>query len=264
MKQWFETFRRHYPLYLIEGWGLGTFMLSACLFTILLEHPAIGMHDYISSGFVRRIFIGLAMGLTAMGIIYSPWGRRSGAQLNPSVSLTMLFLKKNVATDAIFYMIFQTIGGTLAVCLLKLLIPEYLAHPSVNFAVTVPGREGALTAFACECIISFLLMFMTLITSNARFERLQKCTGVIAGVLIAIFVAFESPYSGMSMNPARTIASAFPAGVWKDCWIYFSGPPLSMLAAAYSYYSIFHKGRLHSVRHYLSRSNLKSEVSARS
>ena len=88
------TFVTNYSLYLIEAWGLGLFMISASLFTILFQHPDMKLVSLIPSDLIRRIFIGTAMGGTAVAIITSPWGRRSGAHINPSVTLIMLLLKK--------------------------------------------------------------------------------------------------------------------------------------------------------------------------
>jgi aquaporin Z len=51
-------------------------------------------------------------------------------------------------------------------------------------------------------------------------------------VLVALYITFEAPLSGMSMNPARSLASALPAGHFDDLWVYFAAPPLGMLAAA--------------------------------
>ena len=56
-----------------------------------------------------------------------------------------------------------------------------------------------------------------------------------AGALVAIFITFEAPFSGMSMNPARTLASAFSAGEFPSIWIYFTAPPLGMFFAAQLY-----------------------------
>ena len=80
-----SSLRRHWPEYLFEGALLGVFMISACAFTALLEHPASSVRQAISNGDVRRALIGLAMGLTAVVLIYSPWGQRSGAHMNPAV-----------------------------------------------------------------------------------------------------------------------------------------------------------------------------------
>jgi catechol 2,3-dioxygenase-like lactoylglutathione lyase family enzyme len=52
---------------------------------------------------------------------------------------------------------------------------------------------------------------------------------------VAINILLTAPISGMSMNPARTLASAWPAHVWTSLWIYFVAPPLGMLAAAECY-----------------------------
>jgi len=51
-------------------------------------------------------------------------------------------------------------------------------------------------------------------------------------MLVAVYIAFESPLSGMSTNPARTFGPAFNAACWNAIWIYFIGPPLGMLTAA--------------------------------
>jgi aquaporin Z len=91
--------RDHLLEYLIEGALLGTFMIVACGVTIALEHPDAAAHRAIADPTTRRLLIGVAMGLTAMALIYSPWGRRSGAHMNPSLTLTFLRLGKVAAGD---------------------------------------------------------------------------------------------------------------------------------------------------------------------
>jgi aquaporin Z len=56
-------------------------------------------------------------------------------------------------------------------------------------------------------------------------------THYFAAILVAIYIAFESPLSGMSTNPARTFGPALCARYWHALWIYFVAPPLGMLAA---------------------------------
>src|SRR5688572_13107508 len=78
--------------YFCEAAGLAIFMMSACLFTALLEYPGTGIRNVIPSDFIRRIPMGIAMGLTAYGIIASPIGKRSGAHINPAITIVQLRL----------------------------------------------------------------------------------------------------------------------------------------------------------------------------
>ena len=110
-----SALKKHWPEYLMEAAGLGIFMVSASVFTILLYHPASPALQVLHEEFPRRVFMGLSMGLTAVGIIYSPWGKRSGAHLNPAVTLTFFRLGKVAPWDAAFYVIAQFAGGVAGV-----------------------------------------------------------------------------------------------------------------------------------------------------
>lgn len=237
-----QALRSHWPEYLMEAWGLGMFMVSAGLFTILLEYPGSPAHQTIADPDVRRALIGLAMGLTAIGIIYSPWGQQSGAHLNPAVTLTFMRLRKVAAWDALFYILAQFAGGTLGVVLVALALREIFTEQPVLYAATLPGSQGAITAFIAEYVISLGLMLAVLWVSNT--EKISRYTGIVAGILVATYITFEAPYSGMSMNPARTFASAAPGGMWHHIWIYFSAPVLGMLSAVEVYRLIKPKGRV--------------------
>ncbi len=225
-----ESLRQHWPEYLIEAALLGLFMISAALFTALLEYPGSPVHSWIPNPTARRALIGLAMGLTAIALIYSPWGQRSGAHMNPAVTLTFLRLGKMPAWDALFYVAAQFVGGVGGVWLAQLVLGPVLAHPAVNYVATVPGSAGVGIAFAAEAAIACGLMLTVLFATN--HPRLAPFTGCLAGALVALYITFEAPLSGMSMNPARTVASALPGGIWTAWWIYFTAPPLGMLGAA--------------------------------
>ena len=228
-----NSLRQHYPEYGMEAAGLGLFMVAAALCTILLEHPGSPVHDSIPDPVMRRLLIGIAMGVTAVGIIYSPWGKRSGAHLNPAVTLTFFRLGKLHAVDAAFYVLAQFIGAVAGVMVVAAILGMQLADHSVNYVATVPGPAGRAVAFLAEFAISFVLMLMVLFVSNARY--LARYTGVVAGLLVATYIAVEAPLSGMSMNQARTFGSALPGQVWTSLWIYFTAPPMGMLLAAECY-----------------------------
>jgi len=228
-----QSLREHWPEYLMEAWGLGMFMVSAGIVVVLLESPGSPVPELIPDANLRRGIVGLSMGLTAIGIIYSPWGKQSGAHINPAVTLTFLRLGKMAAWDALFYIVFQFVGGTLGVLLVWACFGDSFTQPPVTYVVTVPGSEGAWFAFAAETLISMVLMLTVLAFMNAK--SLAHYTGLAAGVLVAVFITLEAPLSGMSMNPARTFASAAPSGIWTSGWIYFTAPVLGMLSAVELY-----------------------------
>jgi aquaporin Z len=222
--------RKNWPEYLIEAWALGTFMVSAALCTIAFEHPTSPLHAAIADANVRRALIGACMGLTAIALIHSPWGKRSGAHMNPAITLTFLRLGKITPANAAFYTLAQFAGGTLGVLLVTVFAGAAFTAPPVSSVVTLPAPPHGLgSAFAAEYVIASGMMLMVLTVSNSR---LAPYTGYFAGTLVAVYISFEAPWSGMSINPARSFASAAPAGTWQGLWIYFVAPPLGMLSAA--------------------------------
>jgi aquaporin Z len=228
-----DALRRHWPEYLMEAAGLGLFMVSAGLFGTLLFHPGSPVAQALPDPLLQRALMGLIMGLTAIAIIYSPWGQQSGAHINPAVTLTFWRLGKVETWDAVFYVIAQFIGGALGVLLVLALLGAAFADPPVQYVATVPGPSGIPTALLAEVAISCGLMLMILFTTNT--PRLMRLTGVFAGCLVALYITLEAPFSGMSMNPARSVASALPGNLWQAWWIYFVGPAAGMLLAVEVY-----------------------------
>ena len=217
----------------MEAAGLGLFMISAAVVTSLIEYPHSALYHLLPDPVIRRVLIGIAMGLTAIGIIYSPWGKRSGAHLNPAVTVTFLRLGKIQGLDALFYVLAQFVGSSMGLLLAAMAIGMAIEYPTVNYVVTVPGLGGTWIAFLAEVCISFWLMLVVLIVSNRT--KLNAWTGIFAGTLVALYIAVEAPFSGMSMNPARSFASALPAHLWTDFWVYLTAPLLGMLLAAECY-----------------------------
>jgi len=216
---------RHWPEYAIEAACLGLFMISACVFVTLLEHPLSPARAVLADPTLRRVLVGVAMGLTAIGLIYSPWGQQSGAHMNPSLTLTYLRLGKIAPADAFGYVLAQFAGGFAGVLVARVVLGRAVADAAVNYAATVPGPWGPGPAFLGELPISFGMMTMVLVVSNSRLARL---TGLFAGVLVATYIGIEAPLSGMSINPARSFASALPGHIWTAFWIYLTAPVIGM------------------------------------
>ena len=98
------------------------------------------------------------MGATAILLIYSPWGKQSGAHMNPAITLTFTRLGKVAPRDALAYMVAQFAGGLAGVLIARMALGGRLAHPSVDYAATLPGPWGASVAFVAEAAISCLLV----------------------------------------------------------------------------------------------------------
>jgi len=222
--------RRHWPEYAIEGWALGMFMVSASVATVLLYDPRSPAFHLIDNEFWKRALMAGAMAGTAVAIIYSPWGKRSGAHMNPAFTLSFWVMGKINTVDAVYYAVFQFIGGVSGSVLSYFLTAGLLADPQANWAVTVPGPDGAFAALLSELIIAFIMMLVVAVMLNSGFDQL---TGIAAGGLIFLYVLYESPYSGFGMNPARSFASALPSGTWTAFWIYLVAPPTGMLTAIF-------------------------------
>ena len=228
-----DRLRRHWPEYLAEAAGLGLFMIAASGFAALIEHPASPVRQAVGDPLARRALMGVAMGATAVALIYSPLGARSGAHLNPAATIAFWRLGKLQSGDAFGYVAGQFAGAMAGMLVAAAAFGHVIAAPEVRYVVTVPGRWGAAPALAAEFAITFVLMTAVLHVSN--HSRTARYTGIVAGSLVALYITVEAPVSGMSLNPARSLAPALLAGELSSVWIYFVAPPAGMLSAAMAF-----------------------------
>ena len=224
------SLRLHWPEYLMEAAEMSLYMFSTCSFATLLQHPASPVRQFLVSSLRRRALMGLAIGATVMAIILSPWGKQSGGHINPAMTLAFYRLGKIDSWDALFYGVAQFSGAMSGVALATFLLRGAPGDGAVRYAVTAPGVYGAAVAFAGELAISFILMITVLLVTN--HEKLSRYTPYFVGSLYVVNITFETPLSGMSMNPARTFGPAAYGGYWHALWIYFVAPTIGMLAAA--------------------------------
>ena len=224
------SLKKHWPEYLMEALELGLLVFMACASAALFHHPASTIaHILVGHPLLQRLAVGLTMGLTMIAIIYSPMGKRSGAHFNPAVTFTFFRLGKIQAADTFFYIVFQFLGGIAGGMAAGWILGSFVSAPEVGFATTEPGAHGIVVAFIAELLISGIIMGMVLHVTNHK-EIMHK-SGLYVGVLFAIYITLEQPFSGTSMNPARSLGSAVMSGHWSGVWIYFTAPLLGMLLA---------------------------------
>ncbi|WP_462267006.1 MIP/aquaporin family protein [Mucilaginibacter sp.] len=221
-----------WQFYVMEFLGIAGFVLTGALMGMLMENPAspVNKTALVYYPILRRLITGAVLGVYIISATTAA-SKLSGAHANPLMTWAYLRLNKITLPDAIGYVIFQFAGAVAAVFLLKLTLHEIFgAHP-VNYSLSAPQNSYGLThAFLAEFTIA--LIFVTAILFCNSAKRLEKYSAFIAGGLICLFVTFEQPYSGMSINPARSLAGAAGANQWGNLWIYFIAPVAGMFIAS--------------------------------
>ena len=214
----------------MEACELGFLSFMACASSALFRHPASPMAQFCEGHiFLQSLAVGLTMGITIAGIVYSPLGKRSGAQINPAVTFTFYRLGRIGTADTFFYILFQFAGGIAGVTLAGLILGPFVSAPEVKFAAAEPGASGIAFAFFAELLVSAIIMGTVLHVANHK--RLMHKSGLYVGMLYALYITLEQPISGTSLNPARALGSAVITGSWSGAWIYFTAPLIGMLLA---------------------------------
>ncbi|MEM7592432.1 MAG: aquaporin [Cyanobacteria bacterium P01_A01_bin.83] len=232
-QQMLKTLREHLPEYLMEAGEVSFLVMSIGFLVTVFEHPNSPIHQTIPDNEIRRILFGVALGLVITGLIYSSWGKQSGAHMNPAFTLAFYRLGKIKFWDAFFYILFQFAGAITGIYLVAIVLGSVFTEPPINWVRTAPGSSGLIAAFTGELIIAFFTLFIVLNTINN--QKLNKYTGVIVGILNILYIIFEAPLSGASMNPARSFASTLLSRNWTGFWLYILAPTIGMLMAVELY-----------------------------
>ena len=217
----------------MEATELGALMLSTCVWGTLVYSDESPFKSLGLSTVSKSAMMGIAVAMTTFMIIRSPFGRRSGAHMNPSVTLTFLWLGRVHRWDAAWYIAAHFIGAIAGVFAARQILGLRLSAPSVQYMVTVPGEHGSAITFLGEFLLSAVLMAAVLYSSNHR--RFASLTPTLVAILTILFFVLSPSKSGFSVNPARTLSSALFAANWQGVWIYFAAPCLGMLSAAAIY-----------------------------
>lgn len=176
---------------------------------------------------VRRLITGFLFGSTGAAIAMSGVGKRTGAHINPVVTLAFWLRGKMDRHLAAGYVVAQLVGAIVGA--LPLLLWGGLGR-STAFGSTVPGPGyGSWLALVGEIATTFCLVFG--LFAFLGHARLRRFTPALFPALYAVMVLLEAPLSGTSTNPARTLGPGLVAGVWTGWWVYWLGPVLGAALA---------------------------------
>ncbi|XP_061743745.1 aquaporin-4-like isoform X1 [Nerophis ophidion] len=178
--------------------------------------------------------ISLCFGLT-IGTMVQCFGHISGAHINPAVTAAMVVTRKLSVAKAVFYVLAQCLGATAGAAVLYGVTPASVAGALGVTAVNKKVSVG--NALMVEIFISFQLIFTIFATCDHKRSDLKGSAALAIGLSVCVGHLFAIPYTGASMNPARSLGPAVVTWSWENHWVYWVGPALGggVAAALYEY-----------------------------
>ena len=176
-----------------------------------------------ATGALTHPGVALTWGLVVLVLVYT-LGDKSGAHLNPAVTLGLALARRFPRNEVLPYIGSQIIGAFAASALLLILFPDDL-----TLGATLP-RGTAWQSFVLEIGLTWFLMLAVLCVTRGMANK-GITVGLVVGAIIGLEAMFAGPISGASMNPARSLAPAVVTGTVSAVWIYLTAPILGSLLA---------------------------------
>jgi len=199
---------------------IGTFALVFCGTGAIIVNEVI-------PGSVTHVGIAITFGLIVMAMIYA-LGEKSGAHLNPAVTIAFTINGNFPVKEMGPYIISQLAGALAASAVLKILFPS-----SVLLGTTIPSGSN-MQSFVLEFILTFFLMLVIINVAKGSKEQ-GLFAGIAIGSVVLLEAMFAGPVCGASMNPARSLGPAIVSGEIKQVWIYITAPILGAITAIVIY-----------------------------
>lgn len=188
---------------------------------------------YSDSGQLGVIGIGLVHALVLTAIVYAI-GYRSGAQVNPAVTIGLLVAKKITGREAVVYIIAQIIGAVIAAAVVYSIFGS-----EMSASVTLPSEDNIVRALILETVMTFTLVYVVLATTTSKNFKILPLAGLAIGFTLGLNVIFGGSITGGSLNPARSFGPALITWEFNYHWIYWIAPIVGGLIAA-GVYKILH------------------------
>ncbi|CAD6201205.1 GSCOCG00000010001-RA-CDS [Cotesia congregata] len=223
-------------MFIAEVVGTGILIFIGCMGCIgtMGPHPPPPMQMAFTFGFTVNLLIMMI-------------GHISGAHLNPAVTIGAAIVGlKTIPTSAV-YILAQFIGATAGYGLLKVITPTHLFNDGIDnstvpLCVTVVHKDlTIIQAILIETFCTGIILCTACATWDERCAHTTDSTALRFGFSVAGISFAASPYTGCSMNPARTFGPAFWNGTWDNQWVYWVGPTLGALLGTYVYQIFFNE-----------------------
>ncbi|MDD3304161.1 MAG: MIP family channel protein [Clostridia bacterium] len=189
---------------------------------------------------LSTLLIAFAFGLVIVAMAYSI-GNISGCHINPAVSFSMLLSGRMTAKEFGSYVIAQILGGIVGAGILALILGSTTALGANGFDAASAMNSNMLQAILVEVILTFTFCIAILgVTSKVKNASVA---GLVIGLTLTLVHIFGVPFTGTSVNPARSIGPALFTGglALEQLWVFIVAPLAGAALAAIAYKSLAKK-----------------------
>jgi MIP family channel proteins len=180
------------------------------------------------------VTIALAHGL-AIGTMVSAVGHVSGGHFNPAVTVGLWVGRRIGTGEALAYVVTQLVAGIAGAWVLRLVVPQSSWEPAALGATLTSPDVSEIQAVTIEAVLTFFLVWVVFATAVDPEGSFNRVAGLAIGFVIAMDIMMGGPFTGASMNPARSLGPAVAGGEYAGLWVYFVGPVIGGTVAASAY-----------------------------
>ena len=198
---------------------------------------AVAVNTYVTSIYnvslpFTMVLIALAFGLVLMAVVHV-FGSVSGAHVNPAVSIAMAIDKRMSVIECIEYVVVQILGGIVGAELLGIIFNGYTSLGANGYAniSALPSITTLATALIVEIILTFTFVLVVLSVTS---KKDKGTNGLVIGLTLTLVHIMGIPFTGTSVNPARSIGPAlFQSGEYmSQLWVFIVAPLVGGILAA--------------------------------
>lgn len=188
--------------------------------------------------------IGAFSSALLVALILSPPGRRSGAHMNPAVTIALWLMDVFPGLSVLPYTVAQLVGSVLGAGLARLIWGPIVQSASIDYAAVRPAATwDASAVFLAESGSTLgLILLVGFFLAHPRWHRWLPAA---LGVALAAIIAFLGPQSGGAANPARQWGPALLGAQRTDLSIYLVGPVVGAVLGAALHHLLIRRFHTH-------------------
>ena len=211
--------------YLFEIVGTFIFVFAICSAATVYSgsNKLVGI---VGLGQLAMAVLGLVHAFVLTALVYAI-NARSGAQLNPAVTIAFLVSRKMRGKVAALTIACQVLGAVMGAAVVYSMFGSEMAA-----SVVLPKDGNAIRALILETVMAFILVYVVLATTRSEDFKIAPLAGVAIGFTLGVNFMLGGPISGGAMNPARAFAPALIVWNFDYQLIYWVAPILGGIIAA--------------------------------